>query len=206
MRVSSINGLRDNFWRRLAQGIADQFRTIKEYSEDAYMKARLSKSVDGALEGLLMYGQVFNDGGALNIKPNTKGLIEIMKPLGNEVDRFNMWKALTRESQLPEEKRSRFINEQGKDVMPKLIAERDKLIEGQLNGKDRKVIYEQVRKELQQLNESVLKVALEMGLIDSTANRIARIRERIEDIRQMPSMSANAKNTEIERLEGEQWR
>ncbi len=199
--IDRINGLRDNFWKKLAQGMADQFRTIREYSPEAYMKARLSKSVDGALEGLMMHGEVFNDGGALNIKPNTKGLIEIMKPLGNEVDRFNMWKALTRESQLPVDKRSRFINKDGKDVMPKLVAERDKLIEGDLDGKPRKQLYEQVRKDMQKINESVLKVALEMGLIDSTANMIERIRDQISFIESKENLSDNAKEKQIQELE-----
>jgi hypothetical protein len=199
--IDRINGMRDNFWRRLAQGMADQFRTIKEYSPVAYMLARLSKSVDGALEGLMMHGEVFNDGGALNIKPNTKGLIEILKPLGNEVDRFNMWKALTRESQLPADKRSRFINEQGKDVMPKLVAERDKLIEGDIDGKPRKQVYEQVRKDMQKLNESVLKVALDAGLIDSTAKMIERIRDQISFIESKENLSDNAKEKQIQELE-----
>jgi len=199
--IDRINGMRDNFWRRLAQGMADQFRTIKEYSPVAYMLARLSKSVDGALEGLMMFGEVFNDGGALNIRPNTKGLIEVLKPLGNEVDRFNMWKALTRESQLPADKRSRFINEQGKDVMPKLVAERDKLIEGDLDGKPRKQVYEQVRKDMQKLNESVLKVALDAGLIDSTANMIERIRDQISFIESKDNLSDNAKEKQIQELE-----
>ena len=182
--VDRINGLRDRFWQRTAQGLADQFRTIKEYSEDAYMKARLSKSVDGSLEGLMMYGEVFNDGGALNIKPNTKGLLEILKPLGVEVDRFNMWKALTREFLLPANKRSKFIDKNGKDVMPSLVANRDTLIAGELNGKSRKEIYESVREDMQKLNESVLNVALEMGLIDSTANMIKSMEEQISFIKE----------------------
>jgi hypothetical protein len=202
--IDRINGMRDNFWRKLAQGMADQFRTIKEYGPDgerAYILARLSKSVDGALEGIMMHGEVFNDGGALNIKPNTKGLIEIMKPLGNEVDRFNMWKALTRESQLPANKRSRFINEQGKDVMPKLIDERNSLINGNLNGKPRKEIYEQVRKDMQKLNESVLKIPLEMGLINSTAKMISGMQDQIEYVKNMNNLSENEKNKQIKELE-----
>jgi hypothetical protein len=199
--LDRINGLRDGFWRKTAQGLADQFRTIKDYSEIAYIKARLSKSIDGALEGLMMYGEVFNDGGALNIKPNTKGLLEILKPLGVEVDRFNMWKALTRESQLPANKRSKFIDKNGKDIMPELVAKRDELIKGDLNGKSRKELYESVRKDMQKLNESVLKVALEMGLIDSTANMIKRIQEQIDYIENKEGLSNGAKNRQIEELQ-----
>jgi hypothetical protein len=76
--IDRIEGLRDNFWKKTAQGIADQFRAIKDYSEEGYMQARLSKTVDGALEGLTFFGQVFNDSGALNIKQGTKGLMDIM--------------------------------------------------------------------------------------------------------------------------------
>jgi len=199
--VDRINGLRDGFWKKVAQGMADQFRTIKEYSPVAYMLARLSKSVDGVLEGLMMYGEVFNDGGALNIKPNTKGLLEILKPLGVEVDRFNMWKALTREANLPANKRSRFIDKNGKDIMPELVAKREELIKGDLNGKSRKELYESVRKDMQKLNESVLKVALEMGLIDSTANMIKRIQEQIDYIENKEGLSNGAKDRQIEELQ-----
>ena len=77
-----IDDMRPTFWKRLAQGIADQYRSIKDYSEEAYMLARMSKTVDGALEGLMFFGQVTLDNGALNIKPNSKGLLDIFKPLG----------------------------------------------------------------------------------------------------------------------------
>ena len=97
--IDRIEGMRDGFWRKLAQGVADQYRTIKEYDENAYMLARMSKTIDGALEGLMFFGEVFNDGGALNIKQDTKGLIKVLEPLGNEVDRYQMWIALNRESQ-----------------------------------------------------------------------------------------------------------
>jgi hypothetical protein len=158
--VEKISDMQDRFWQRLAQGIADQYRTIRDYSPVGYMQARLSKTVDGALEGILFNGHVFNDGGALNIKPNTKGLIESLKPLGNEVDRYQMWVALNRESRLPEEKRSR------NDDMDYLVANRAKLIEGTINGKPRAEVYESVLKDMNALNKSVLDVALDQGLID----------------------------------------
>ena len=158
--VEKITDMQDRFWQRLAQGIADQYRTIKDYSPVGYMQARLSKSVDGALEGILFNGHVFNDGGALNIKPNTKGLIESLKPLGNEVDRYQMWVALNRENRLPEEKRSR------SDDMDYLVANRAKLAEGTINGKSRLDLYNSVLNDMNGINKSVLDVALDQGLID----------------------------------------
>lgn len=161
--VEKITDMQDRFWQRLAQGIADQYRTIKDYSPVGYMQARLSKSVDGALEGILFNGHVFNDGGALNIKPNTKGLIESLKPLGNEVDRYQMWVALNREARLPIEKRSRSEN------MDYLVANRAKLAEGTIDGKSRLDLYNSVLKDMNGINKSVLDVALDQGLIDQAS-------------------------------------
>jgi hypothetical protein len=159
--VDRIAGLRDGFWRRAAQGIADQYRTIKDYSEEAYMMARLSKTVDGALEGLLMHGHVFNNGGALDIKGQTKGLFEAMKPVGAETDRYMMWIALGRESRLPIDKRS-------PNLAP-LLADRDQLVQGDINGRPRLEVYQEVQKDMNALNKSVLDVAYNAGLMDQKA-------------------------------------
>ena len=159
--IDRIAGLKDGFWRRAAQGIADQYRTIKDYSEEAYMMARLSKTVDGALEGLLMHGHVFNNGGALDIKGQTKGLFEAMKPVGAETDRYMMWIALGRESRLPIDKRS-------PNLAP-LLADRDQLVQGDLNGRPRLEVYQEVQQDMNALNKSVLDVAYNAGLMDKAA-------------------------------------
>jgi hypothetical protein len=161
--LDRIDGMKDRFWQRVAQNTADQFRTIKEYSPLGYMQARLSKSVDGGLEGLLFHGQVFDDGGALNIKAKTKGMMDILKPLGNELDSYLMWVALNRESNLPEEKRSKIAN------MDQLVARRDEFSAGELNGKPRAEVYRDVLRQMNQLNKSVLDIALAKGLINQEA-------------------------------------
>jgi hypothetical protein len=98
--VTKIDGLQDKFWQKMAQGIVDQYRTIKDYTKEGYMLARMSKTIDGALEGMLFHGQVFLNGGALDIKSGTKGLLQIMAPLGKDVDRYQMWVALNREADI----------------------------------------------------------------------------------------------------------
>ena len=195
--IDRIEEMKDRFWQRLSQGIADQFRTIKEYSEDAYILARMSKTVDGALEGLMFFGQVFNDGGALNIKQGTKGMIEVLKPLGNEVDRYQMWVALNREADLPANKRSNIDN------LDELVGRRNELIAGEIDGKPREQVYKAVRIEMNKLNRSVLKVALDSGLIDSTANAIDRLRERINVAQNNENLSDAKREKEIEELEAE---
>jgi len=155
-----FESLKDNFFERFITGVFDEFRAIKKYSTEGYMMARLSKSIDGGLQGLLEHGQVYLKDGALDIRPNTKGLMKILEPLGTEVDQYQAWKALNRDAQMSADKRS--FDED-------LVNGRNKLTQGTLNGKPRKAIYEQALKEENELNKSVLDVAFESGLIDRAA-------------------------------------
>jgi hypothetical protein len=155
-----MENLKKGFFDRMVTGLFDEFRAIKKYTPEGYMMARMSKSIDGALQGLLEYGHVFNDGGALNIRKGTKGLLDILKPLGTEVDQYQIWKALNRDANMSSDRKS---------FDPELVAGRDKLASGNLNGKPRKAIYEQALREENELNKSVLKVALDSGLIDQNA-------------------------------------
>ena len=152
-----MEGLKKNFFERMVTGLFDEFRAIKKYDPAAYMMARLSKSIDGGLQGLLEYGQVYLKDGALDIKAGTKGLLDILAPVGAEVDQYQIWKALNRDAALPADKRS---------LDAELVAGRNQLAEGTLNGKSRKAIYEQALREENELNKSVLKVALDQGIID----------------------------------------
>jgi hypothetical protein len=160
--VTKIEGMKDRFWQRVAQGVADQYRSIKEYSTEGYMLARMSKTIDGALEGLLFNGQVFLNDGALDIKSGTKGLFEAMAPLGKDVDRYQMWVALNRDADLVRRGKLSSID-------PKLVAQRNKLAEGTINGKPRKEVYKDVQEKMNELNKSVLNVALKQGLINKEA-------------------------------------
>lgn len=170
--VDKVAGMKDGFWRRAAQGITDQYRTIKDYSEEAYMLARMSKTIDGALEGLLFHGHVIDEGGALNIDTSKNGLLDVLKPVGQETDRYMMWIALNREARLPLDKRS--------PNMADLLADRNTLAEGQLDGKSRLEIYRKVQKDMNSINKSVLDIALKKGLINSSVQDIAALRERTD--------------------------
>lgn len=158
-----FENLKDNFFERFITGVFDEFRAIKKYSTEGYMMARLSKSIDGGLQGLLEHGQVYLKDGALDIRANTKGLLAILEPLGTEVDQYQIWKALSRDAQMPADKKS---------FPADMVAGRNKLIQGTLNGKSRKAIYEKALQEENELNKSVLDVALETGLIDRAAYQV----------------------------------
>lgn len=158
-----IEYYRPNLGRRLVQGLFDPFRSIKDVSEKAYQQARMTTSVDGAVEGMVHYGQVFNDDGALNLKKGTKGLLEVMEPLGHEVDRFLMWVAANRAAKLTAEQRERLFTP---DEIKKLQA----LNLGKTSdGKARTALYAEVLRGMNDLNRSVLDIAKEAGMIDEAA-------------------------------------
>lgn len=163
--IDKIDGMRDGFWRKLAQGIADQYRTIKDIDEDAYMKARMSKSVDGALEGILFNGEVKLTDGALDIAKDTKGLLSALEPVGQEVDRYQIWVALNRDAQLVSQGKAPSIS---KDV----VARRSELSKGMIGNKSRLEVYQEVQKDMNKLNQSVLKIAYDQGIIDKEAYKI----------------------------------
>ena len=155
-----LESLKPNLWLRVVSGTFDRFRRVRDISMKAYMMLRLSTSVDGAVEGLLHFGQVFNDDGALNLKKGTKGLLQVLNPVGGEVDRFLLWIAANRAAQLKKEDRERFFSQEEIDNLKKLNLGTMK------NGKFRAGVYAEVLKEMNELNKSVLDVARQNGLIN----------------------------------------
>jgi hypothetical protein len=163
--IDKIDGMRDGFWQKLAQGVADQYRSIKDISEEAYMKARMSKTIDGALEGILFNGQVKLTDGALDIAPNTKGLLKVLEPVGNEVDRYQIWVALQRDAQLVAQGKAPSVNRE-------IVARRAELAAGKIGNKSRLEVYKQVQKDMNELNRSVLRIAYKQGIIDKEAFKV----------------------------------
>ena len=163
--IDKIDGMQNDFWLKLAQGIADQYRSIKDISQDAYMKARMSKTVDGALEGILFNGEVKLTDGALDIAKDTKGLFKALEPVGQEVDRYQIWVALNRDAQLVAQGKAPSVS---KDI----VRRRNELAEGKIGNKSRLEVYRQVQQDMNKLNRSVLKVAFKQGIIDKEAYKV----------------------------------
>jgi hypothetical protein len=159
-----LEALKPRMWLRVVQKTFDKFRPVRDIDLKAYMQLRLSNSPqDGALSGLLHYGQVFNDDGALNIKKGTSGLLEILKPVGVETDRFLMWIAANRAAQLKKQDRENFFSDDE-------IAALTNINRGTMpNGKSRMAVYATVLNDMNELNRSVLDVARSTGLMDDAS-------------------------------------
>lgn len=104
---SMLRGINDRMKDRAAQLIFDQFRPLKNLSEDAFMLAHLSKATDGALEAVATLGiPVLRDGALAVEKQDDGGFIgALVKSLGNaqEVNQFLMWVAANRAEALSKE-------------------------------------------------------------------------------------------------------
>ena len=184
--IDKIEGMRDDFWKKLAQGVADQYRSIKDISEDAYMKARMSKTVDGALEGILFNGHVKLTDGALDIAKGTKGLFKVLEPVGQEVDRYQIWVALTRDAELVRDGKAPSVS---KDI----VARRNELASGKIGDKSRLDVYKEVQRDMKKLNGSVLSVALRQGIIDKEAYKVYR-----RDINYIPFYKMMDENGDVQ--------
>ena len=159
-----LDHLKPRFWDRIVQGTFDKFRAVRGISEKAYMMLRLSAgSQDGAVSTLLHYGQVFDDDGALNVKKGTKGLLDVLKPVGGEVDRFLLWIAANRAANLSKDERERFFKPEDIRMLQKLNMGTMK------DGSSRIGVYAEALKNMNELNRSVLDVARSTGLIDADA-------------------------------------
>jgi hypothetical protein len=159
-----LEHLRPNFMMRIVQGTFDKFRSVRDISQKAYIMLRMSAgSQDGAVSTLLHYGQVFNDDGALNVKKGTQGLLEVLDPVGGEVDRFLLWIAANRAANLSKGERERFFSQEDIKSLGGLNLGKMK------NGKSRVAVYAETLKNMNELNRSVLDVARDTGLIDVDA-------------------------------------
>lgn len=159
-----LEALKPNMWLRVVQGTFDKFRSVKDIDLKAYMQLRLSNSLqDGAVSGLLHYGQVFDDDGALNIKKDTKGLLEVLKDVGPEVDRFLLWIAANRAGELKKQDRENFFTDEEISALKRLNLGTMK------DGKSRVATYIKTLQGMNELNRSVLDVAKQTGLIDGDA-------------------------------------
>jgi hypothetical protein len=157
-----LEHLKPNFWMRIVQGTFDKFRSVREISNKAYIMLRMSTgSQDGAVSTLLHYGQVFNDDGALNVRKGTQGLLEILDPVGGEVDRFLLWIAANRAASLSKDERERFFSPEDIKALRALNLGKMK------DGKSRVGVYAETLKNMNELNRSVLDVARDTGLIDA---------------------------------------
>lgn len=146
--------------KKMAQGIADQFAPIASLDQHAYILARMTKASDGALEALMLFGNLNLKDGVYDASADGIGFIEVMQHLQGEQDRFLWWVAANRTEQLKLEGRERLFSDSD-------IEELKILNQGQMpDGTSRTALYTKTLAEFNRIGKSVLDIAEQSEIID----------------------------------------
>jgi hypothetical protein len=151
-----------NLKLKIQQGVIDQYASLKVLDDRLWKLAQLTTSASGAIETLLTQGPLTLTEGVPDIKDPTgdKGLFKILKPLGGELESFLGWIAGNRAGQLLKKGKER-------NLTADEIRELKKLNRGEMkDGRSRVEVYNKVLKDLNEIHQSVLDVAVKTGTIN----------------------------------------
>ncbi len=157
---------RGNLWSSFVQGNLDQFHGIQKAvqhelgnlpaEQDPYIAARLANGgTSSVMRGLLLHGQARWAANGLHLEkiPGTEGLLDILAPLGDNVNDWFGWMIGNRAALLKAEGRERnFTDEQIKALQSLIV------------GKEE--MFREASKKYAAFKRSVLDVAEQAGLIN----------------------------------------
>ncbi len=196
-----------NWKLKIQQGVVDQYASLKKLDDRLWKLAQLTTTSSGAVEALLTIGAVKLTEGIPDIKDpkGGKGLFEVLRPLGGELELFLGWIAGNRSAQLIKEKKERNLSKEE-------IRELQGLDEGTMkDGRSRKSVYRKALREFNVIHQSVLDVAVETGTINkeerSTWNTdfylpFFRFLDEKQEVRGPKTLGGVANQTAFKKLEG----
>lgn len=161
-----FDDLRADFGKKFIQGVMDQFAPIKELDMKAYMQARLSKSQDGGIEAMLLYGKLHRDADGAITVDNTGGFVDTMKKLQGEQDRFFSWVAGNRAADLKAQGKENLFTDT--DITALRGANQGTMPD----GTSRAMLYASTLREMNQFSKTVLDIAEQAGTIDGASRAL----------------------------------
>lgn len=172
--VARVKEIRKDIWKKMAQGIVDQFRPIKDLGGDAYTLARLSKGSSGAFEALLNYGKLSIVDGAYDADMSGGFIKTVGEPLGAELEDFAWWLASNRAELLSAEDRENLFTPEdiiaGKSLATGQMDRDYVMLDGTVT-RDRAKAYADSMKKFNAFNKNVLDIAEQSGLIDGESRQ-----------------------------------
>ncbi len=167
--IERVKEWRKDIGKKLAQGIVDQFRPIRDLDQHAYALARLSKGAAGAFEALLHHGKLKIVDGVYDADTSGGFIEQVARPLGRELDDFVWWVAANRAERLAGEGRENLFTPAdiaaGKSLASGTLSRDYTLANGQVT-RDRALAYADSLKKMDAFNKNVLDMAEQSGLID----------------------------------------
>ena len=170
-----IQELKKDLAKKMAQGLVDQFRPLRELGDKAYNLARLSRGSSGAVEAFLKHGKLKIVDGVYDAD-RSGGVIErLFAPLQGEGTDFLWWVAANRAERLSAEERENLF--QGADIAALKSLESgttsfDYTLQDGRVTRDRTLIYRDALKVLNEFNKNAMDMAEQSGLIDGEARKI----------------------------------
>jgi len=171
----SAQAIHKDAWKRLAQGLVDQFAPVKDISSRAYTLLRLSKGATGAFEALMKHGKLSLRDGAYDADISGGVLDRVFIPLGRESTDFLRWIAGNRAEQLAAEDREHLFSPEDIAAFKSLdqgTTAFDYTLENGTVTRDRTLIYRDSHKKFNEFNKNVLDMAEQSGLIDGESRSL----------------------------------
>lgn len=176
----TLDYLKNDFWKKMAVGIVDQFRGLRDLGDNgqAYMLARLSKGTAGAFETLLHHGKLSIKDGVYD-GDQSGGFVERLGvPLHGELDDFLWYVAANRAEGLAKHERENLFTPEdiaaGKSLASGNTAFDYTIQTGPAKGKvtrSRAVIYGDALRVFNEFQKNALDIAEQSGLIDGAARK-----------------------------------
>lgn len=173
--------LKNDFWKKMAVGIVDQFRGLRDLGDNgqAYMLARLSKGTAGAFDALLHHGKLSIRDGVYDADTSGGFIDRLGTPLHGELDDFLWYVAANRAEGLSKVDRENLFT-------PADIAAGKSLAKGQTNfdytiqtgpqkgttTRNRTAIYADANRVFNEFQKNTLDMAEQSGLIDGASRKL----------------------------------
>jgi proteasome lid subunit RPN8/RPN11 len=150
-----------NWWLKLQQGAIDQFASLRKLDDKLWKLAQITTSASGAVEALLTMGGIKLTEGVPDLidAKGGKGLFNVIKPLGEELELWLGWIAGNRAEDLLVHNKEKNLSEDEIKLLKGLTKGKMK------DGRSRRSVYRDVWTEFSKLHQSVLDVAQETGTI-----------------------------------------
>tara|TARA_R110000803_G_scaffold5230_11_gene17377 strand:+ start:1339 stop:4215 length:2877 start_codon:yes stop_codon:yes gene_type:complete len=153
-RVLKIN---KNAKTKFRQAVVDQYASFKELMGDerSWMLSHLTSSAPGAIEATMHHGQPKLDkSGVITVDTKKKSLDQVLEQLGPDLDKWTYWMAGNRSNRLLAEGKENLFVQADVDVLMGLNKGKEKL-------------FEKVRQDFEELNNAVVKIAVDSGLVNA---------------------------------------
>ena len=171
-----INDARHLWMEKRVQNIVDAYRPVRNRLGDdgtrAWQMMHLSENTHGMLHSVLHFGrpkEVYRNGEFDWYESDLEGegLVEVLRDLGGEADRFMAWMTYVRANRLSKEDREKNFTEAeikiGLGLNKETVGKNDK---GKMaDGRDRKLVYAQAMQKMSKFQRSILDLAVNAGVI-----------------------------------------